>query len=288
MTGKGALACFALTGAAFALQGCVVAAAAPLAAAGVAIAKGKRETPRTPGLTVPNQVASVSTRSATMPANMRPSAVPDLSEQRTVVATDLTALPAPTLRDLGISDATFRSFADHALARAEPGLANDATRSAILSDPDDLDAAREPCGKRPAMVLIDLDPGREAFDPLAPGTTDPALVNALAQLRARDVVIAWQTRLGEGFAETIREVLARTGLDPAGTDRLEVLRSLDERKQTRRDALAKSHCIGAILGDDRADFDELYLYLKDPDAAVPLDAMIGRGWFLASPIASGA
>ena len=63
-----------------------------------------------------------------------------------------------------------------------------------------------------------------------------------------------------------------------------MLGSLDERKQTRRDALAKTHCIVAILGDERADFDELYLYLKDRDAVVPPDAIIGNGWFLASPI----
>ena len=69
-----------------------------------------------------------------------------------------------------------------------------------------------------------------------------------------------------------------------GEDRLETLGSLDERKQTRRDALAETYCIVAILGDERADFDELYLYLKDRDAVVPPDAIIGNGWFLASPI----
>ncbi len=46
MTLRGVLSSLALTGAAFALQGCVVAAAAPFAAAGVAIAKGKRDAPR--------------------------------------------------------------------------------------------------------------------------------------------------------------------------------------------------------------------------------------------------
>ena len=91
---------------------------------------------------------------------------------------------------------------------------------------------------------------------------------------------------GEASAEAIRAALASTGLDPEGTDRLLVLGSLDERKQTRRDALAKTHCIVAILGDERADFDELYLYLKDREAVVPSDAIIGRGWFLATPIVS--
>ena len=40
----------------------------------------------------------------------------------------------------------------------------------------------------------------------------------------------------------------------------------------------------AILGGERASFDELYLYLKHQDAILPPDAMIDNGWFLASPV----
>ena len=73
------------------------------------------------------------------------------------------------------------------------------------------------------------------------------------------------------------------GLDPTGMDTLVLMSDIGERKQTRRDAIANTLCPIAILGDERADFDELYLYLKNPDSAIALDASIGRGWFLASP-----
>ncbi len=98
----------------------------------------------------------------------------------------------------------------------------------------------------------------------------------------------WFTRLGAGFADATRTALAAAGLDPEGRDELVLLSTLDERKQTRRDEVAKRVCPIALVGDERADFDELYLYLKQPDAAVALDAMIGRGWFLASPFTPAA
>lgn len=36
----------------------------------------------------------------------------------------------------------------------------------------------------------------------------------------------------------------------------------------------------AIAGDEPADFDELYSYLKSDDAALGLNEMFGAGWFL--------
>ena len=38
-----------------------------------------------------------------------------------------------------------------------------------------------------------------------------------------------------------------------------------------------------MAGDDRADFDELYDYLRDPDGAITLEKMFGNGWFLTPP-----
>ena len=281
---KRVLSGLALAGAAMALQGCVVAAAAPLAAAGVAIAKGKREAPRAPLVATTPPALQTTSQPAVFVGPPSPPAEAITASDRAIVLTGLTAMPAPTARDIGASNGAIPSFARHALDRAEASPANASTRSALLASPGALDTDRAACRDRPAMVLIDLDPGRDAFDPLAASQADPALVEALAALRERDVVIAWQTRLGDNFADVVRSALARTGLDPTGEDRLEVLGSLDERKQTRRDALAKTNCIVAILGDERADFDELYLYLKDRDAVVPPDAIIGNGWFLASPI----
>ena len=277
----------ALAGAALALQGCVVAAAAPLAAAGVAIAKGKREAPRTLEMGMVESVSMPQSVPAPSPVAQAPQPALAASlpaKSGPIVLTGRTSIPAPTALDIGAGSGVIQSFARHALDRAGASPTNASTRSALLASPGAFDTDRAPCRDRPAMVLIDLDPGRDAFDPLAASVTDPALVEALATLRERNVAIAWQTRLGENFADVVRDVLARTGLDPMSEDRLETLGSLDERKQTRRDALAETYCIVAILGDERADFDELYLYLKDRDAVVPPDAIIGNGWFLASPI----
>ena len=114
------------------------------------------------------------------------------------------------------------------------------------------------------------------------------MVSALDELRAKNVEVVWFSRLGASFEGATRTALAATGLDPAGNDRLVLLSNLDERKQSRRDEAAKRVCPIALVGDERADFDELYLYLKQPEAALALDAMIGRGWFLASPFVPAA
>ncbi|HEU4819564.1 MAG TPA: hypothetical protein VFS87_00200, partial [Qipengyuania sp.] len=159
---------------------------------------------------------------------------------------------------------------------------------ALLSRASDLRTDRASCTAVSPAVFIDLDPGRGTFDPLAPGEPDRTMVAALEELRAKDVQVIWFSRLGASFEDATRAALAAAGFDPAGTDRLVLLSNLDERKQSRRDEAAKLVCPIALVGDERADFDELYLYLKQPDAALALDAMIGRGWFLASPFTPAA
>ncbi len=59
-----------------------------------------------------------------------------------------------------------------------------------------------------------------------------------------------------------------------------MMRRKDDRKQTRRKELGETHCVIAIAGDMRGDFDELFLFLKDPASAAPLERLIGAGWFL--------
>jgi hypothetical protein len=207
--------------------------------------------------------------------------VGDRSDVR-VVPTSLTELPAPRLdRSPGVDaiDA-FGSYAG-GIADALPGQG--ARTSALLASPSDLSAARRSCGSRSLAVFVDLDPGRGTFDPLAPGDASPELGQALQELRAKHVAVVWFSRLGENFEAAARAALAQGGLDPAGRDTLVLMRNIGERKQTRRDNIALGLCPIAILGDERADFDELYLYLKNPDSALALDANIGRGWFLASP-----
>lgn len=198
------------------------------------------------------------------------------------VRTDLTSLPTPDIiaASHGAEFATFRAYA---LAQAEVPPGSGQRPNAIIPDASDLALVRGQCGKQEAAVFVDLDPGRATFDPLAPGAPAGSLRDALAALRARGVKVVWFSRLGANFAQPARQVLVESGLDPTGQDEVVLMRDLGERKQTLRDEVAKRLCPIAMLGDERADFDELYLYLKNPDSALALDAMIGKGWFLASP-----
>jgi hypothetical protein len=248
------------------VSGCV-AAVVPLAA-GAALVKTQADGGK--GTSVSSPVASATARS-------------DLR----VVATSLTALPRPDPA-APLGSGTTAGFVSYALGQAEIAPGRGTRLSALLHSASDLRALRAPCGPLPAAVFLDLDPGRGTFDPLAPGQADPGLAAALASLRARGVRVVWFSRLGENFAAPARAALLDGGLDPAGNDELVLMRTIDERKQSRRDELAARYCPIAMLGDERADFDELYLYLRNPDSALALDAMIGRGWFLASPFAPPA
>ena len=58
------------------------------------------------------------------------------------------------------------------------------------------------------------------------------------------------------------------------------MRYPEDRKQTRREDLAASSCLIAIAGDVRSDFDELFEYLINHEAAAMLDPLIGNGWFV--------
>ena len=160
--------------------------------------------------------------------------------------------------------------------------------SAILSNPSALDAKRQPCAKSTPLVLIDLDPhdGKLAADDAR--AVAPSVAQGLQQLRDMDIAIAWISQGTAGDAGAIRTALTRTGLDPEGKDRLVLMRYPDDRKQTRRDELAQDHCILAIAGDNREDFDELYEYLRKPEAGASLEQLVGNGWFLVPPALGAA
>lgn len=242
-------------------SGCV-AAAIPLAAGGM-VAKRLSKSP-----SVPEAAAPVAQASAA--SDIRLTRLP------------LTELPRPDAV-AGAGNPAVSQFRNYALAEADRLLALSRRPSALLSRASDLRADRATCTASSLAVFIDLDPGRDTFDPLAPGEPDGAMPAVLQELRAKGVEVVWFSRLGAGFEAAARSALASAGLDPAGRDRLVMLSTLDERKQSRRDEVARTVCPVALVGDERADFDELYLYLKQPAAALALDAMIGRGWFLVSP-----
>ena len=287
---------------ALSLHGCV-AAVIPLAAAG---AMGSAVRGKTDAASVassdrgeaPTETAVASTSDAAMPsARMAPNTVDTVlvpnspgtgraagtgTGAEIFEVTSLTELPAPTAaRSDPARDSTYTAFADYALgvAALDP-LADKLRQSALLARPGTLVADRAPCRFVGNAVLIDLDPVRGEFDTGAP-ISRPALARALARLREADVEIVWGTALTADRAGDVRKWLVNSELDPQRQDRLLLLRYPEDRKQTRREEASAERCLIAMLGDERADFDELFDYLKRPEAAIGLDAMLGKGWFLA-------
>ena len=170
--------------------------------------------------------------------------------------------------------AGFYTYAGRQLSEeAEP-------QSAILADPTKLEPARAPCRTELPAVLVDLDPEGGMVSLSSLEKADPALVATLADLRARGVAVAWMTDRTPEEAGLVRARLRESGLDTAGRDPLFVQRYPGERKQARRSALGETHCVIAILGDARADFDDLYDYIRDPAVALPLEELYDNGWFL--------
>lgn len=170
-----------------------------------------------------------------------------------------------------------------AVAKAPKGAL--APLSAILSDPVALDGQRRRCKEdQQPVAVIDLDPqGGIATVPADPAKQS-GLVLGLAVLREAGVVIAWVSDMSADDSGSLRTALELSGLDPRGEDIISLRREEDDRKFLRITNLAASACIIAIAGDERADFDERFKYLRSPEAGAALEPLIGDGWFLVDPI----
>ena len=248
--------------AAFSLQGCVLAAAAvPLLATGAVVRTA---------------VTGERTRQAIAEGNeIDPEsiALASLGQYALVESGELPApLPAAPV------DGPYDDLRIHAFAALAGGM--EGQFSALLADPTSLQPTRAQCEAEVPAILIDLDPA-EGIVPLdATSFPDPSLVALLDTLRSQGVAIAWITDREPQDAGAIRQRLFETRLDPTARDPLFVQRFPGELKQERRRALLETHCLIAIAGDDRRDFDDLYLYLIDQSSAGGLEPMIGDGWFL--------
>jgi len=185
------------------------------------------------------------------------------------------AAPPPSTLPAG----AYTDFFAHASEQAALDPVAEPRGSAILAAPGSLQPETVECAIRPPAVLVDLDPagGTRDFATLAP---DPALAQGLQELRLEGLFVYWISEASAAQAGTLRKRLTETGLDPTTDDGLLLMRRAEDRKQLRREELSKTHCVVAILGDERSDFDELFDYLKNPAAASALDALIGNGWFL--------
>lgn len=189
--------------------------------------------------------------------------------------------PAPTPEPAQSSpgDASYAKLFEFALSPVRP----DARNSAMLRDPSALDGKLKKCRSPNPVVLIDLDPQEGRLQPDDAPLASTSMASGLQSLRDRDIDIAWISASTAAEAGAIREALTRTGLDPEREDRLILMRYPGDRKQTRRQELAREGCVIAIAGDHRSDFDELFEYLVNPEAALGLELLIGEGWFLVPP-----
>ena len=123
-----------------------------------------------------------------------------------------------------------------------------------------------------------------ALEVSAQGRYDGHLSPTLDSLRGEGVTVIWISDSPVESRPALQSLLEFAGLSGARDADILMLKSSDEdRKQLRRQQAAYGHCIVALAGDDYADFDELYDYLLYPEAAAPLDAKFGDGWFLTPP-----
>lgn len=228
---------------------------------------------RTP-TAAPQPAADVPTAPATIPP----------PTGATIRLTDLRALPPPAAATgpsgAGSASTGYAAFAEFASAQAALPAAGSIRKSAFLLDSASVAPVTRECSIHPAAVLIDLDPADELFDLAGAGSADEAFAARLAGLRSEGVTIGWVSSRTADRAGAVRKALQTSGLDPSGRDELVLLRFPEESKQTRRNDFARAYCVVAIAGDERADFDELFGYLRDPTAALPLESLVGQGWFL--------
>jgi hypothetical protein len=242
---------------------------APAPAAVIAPDRGGPIGPALPGPQAPVQLA---TRLPSAFDYAPPPVVAAQPAPAPVAAAEPAPAPTPT---------PFAAFHRYALDRLAGNGPGNVRRSMLLADPASLDPALQACGTKPPAVLIDLDPANSLLPLVAGNRADQQLGALLVDLRTRGVAVYWISGHSPGAASAIRQQLTASMLDPTGNDPLIVARFASETKQQRRRALGETHCLLAVLGDSRSDFDELYDYLRDPGLADPLEVLIGHGWFLA-------
>ena len=267
------------------LSGCIAVAALPLLASGAMVTGGhfriRAATPRPkPSGTV--RVTSVDEeRTAGAAVAIAPSLPPALTQPpgrgESPLPPDLRP-PTPAAPD------PWRDFVDYAANKGAAMAGKARGRSVLLEagTPIGLPKLRQCDGKIPAVV-VDLDSGPQAFVPGAAHAPSRVLIDGLARMREAGMAVVWITALPAGEVTAVAEALKSSGLDPAGSDPLLLVRSGGDRKQALREDAARDVCVIAIAGDRKSDFDELFDYLRDQSSGQSLDYLLGAGWFILPP-----
>ena len=193
---------------------------------------------------------------------------------------------SPIIQPFAQQNSPYAGFASHALAQSALLAAEEDVKSVVLIPKIDIFNPKTlRCKGKPLAVLIDLDDEKNRN--LMEAETlyrQNGLVEILASLRGAEISVIWVSDEPASAAGAISAMLAEGGLSKDGSDDFLFLdRGGKDRKQERRWDAARNYCIVAIAGDDRADFDELYDYLLNPNGAIALESMFGNSWFLTPP-----
>lgn len=190
-------------------------------------------------------------------------------------------LPQAEVRDDG-----YAAMTAFVLAAAEAPKGKKERRSALLDQKSLAGVPRmTDCAGQRGALLVDLDPGEKPFDLTDPPAPAPGLADRLRAIRGTGTAVVWIATLPESASRDLANLLAATGLDPLGIDGMLLLRGRETRKQELLNRAGEDWCVLAIAGDRKADFDEVFDYLRNPDGpvALALEQHIGAGWFLVPP-----
>jgi len=264
------------------LSGCLAAVAIPLVAGG---GLAKMTSHRVRAATPAAESAAKPKRGTKRRGKQvsRPAAPLDKSVK--TILTPLKELPPPDARGPAAPETPWASFFAYSLTSRPLDGQPTTLRSAVLKPNSSLELPeRRACSTPYPAVVIDLDGVSVPFAPEKLAMAPAAVAEGLARLRQQGIVVLWISQLPASRAAEVARALKTAGLDPQGQDQLLLVRNGDDRKQVLRDNASDDVCIVAIAGDKRGDFDELFDYLRNPDAAAGLDTMIGQGWFLVPPL----
>ncbi|MEO6040708.1 MAG: hypothetical protein ABIP41_02295 [Croceibacterium sp.] len=261
-----------------ALSGCIAAVAVPLVAGGMLKA---RDTARV-------RAATRISKAPGEPKGRAPNAAPSASVTvRLATAEEIAKFENPGQSAAPPNEPSaydlWRPFFDYALthAKAHATAPEAALPSAVLAAGGNIAAPiRRPCTSPHPAVIIDLDEGSTPFSPSNAGIAPPDVANGLQRLRQAGVVILWISQLPSARVADVAGALRASGFDPKNADQLLLRRGSDDRKQALRADSTADVCVIAIAGDRRADFDELFDYLRNPAGAAGLYPMMDQGWFL--------
>ena len=187
---------------------------------------------------------------------------------------------------VGAGSSPYASFAVHALKQSARLAAGEGVESVVLVPRVDIFKPETMgCAGKPLAVLIDLD-GTTNRDWIKAETLyrQNGLAQVLLSLRAAEISVIWLSDEPVAASERISAILNEAGFSHSESDDFLFLdRGGEDRKQVRRWDAARNYCIVAMAGNERADFDELYAYLRDPNGAIMLEKMFDNGWFMTPP-----